>query len=315
PAPLYRIARETAEVALVTWLRPDFAMQQIAPVLSGDTVCVLFTGRAGSAHAGESMLILLDSGREEARILVPPTALGEARVMLATPERLLLGLADGVVASALQAGSPWTMVTDRAVRLLEQSPGRDDLLLVASASGGDELLLASAQNLTATRRLASAPHIARICPLPGDRVACLLEEGRAKSLAVYALDRPDSPPVILRQGDCTLGSHPFDDRGERALVNGPGNEIELLDVEAATPTALGSGSSASWVPGQSALVALAADHAGQLQVWRIEPGQTGTRRQLTFLDGGIGGELVVTADGGFALAALPGNGCLAVVQL
>lgn len=181
--------------------------------------------------------------------------------------------------------------TDRFAAAYPQEGGTGWILAEGSEATGAPL---------AVRAQVSAPVTQMACDSAGRWLAYVLQtSGTVKELRVASMTEADWTGNPLLTGDIELGDAPMRSDGHSLALNRRlGDDtpsLLLMDMDArAVEAELGAGRSPSWHPSGHYLVAAAEDAQGSLQLWAIKASVPYARTQLTHLEGGVDGRVVLS---------------------
>jgi hypothetical protein len=143
----------------------------------------------------------------------------------------------------------------------------------------------------------------------GQHIAYLRETAAgAVALRVVPASGSEVEPVTLREGIFTFAHGAFNaDTSAIALSVTRDGELPSIEIVSTQDghvlVRLDDALSAGWEIGSGGLVISAPDQKGAAQLWRVTSTAPVQRKQLTYLDGGIDPEVLVSPDGTWASAS------------
>ncbi len=121
-------------------------------------------------------------------------------------------------------------------------------------------------------------------------------------------------PVLIWQGNTKLNLGAIHPDGQAIIVsNGHKSLSEIAFDGPLSERSLGAGMQPVWID-SNRLATIAPDTRGVTQIWEVSRDDGNSRRQISFIEGGIEGPLVVSSNGEW-IAAIPRNGDRASVML
>jgi hypothetical protein len=329
PDGLLRYQPETDTVGSLITDVPYLTVELLHPVAGGQRILIVVAGESGSPLAGRRGLWRYDPVAQRTEVVVPllpATTEADFHVLASwrgdsvNGERYLLNTPAGVwsLAESYAAKSPFASGPVQGAAVAAAS---GHLLLSAPEVAGVRLL-DLAQPTLPERMVPLAVKVGPVCALAPDagRVA-FLESTGGGGLSTLTLQPllATAPARELSANVHSLSPQAFAADGRRLVagVQGEmGSHAHVIDTESVRPPQdLGPGSAPLWAPGGEAILALAPDYAGRMQVWRLSVGSEVTREQLSYVGAGVGDTLVVNGDGSCALSTQPGGTRVVVVAL
>lgn len=211
----------------------------------------------------------------------------------------------GITAPAVRETVGAARVEDVARWALHPNGSR--VLYVVREAGGRETLFEQALGEPGISRASGARIETAAYSTDGGRYIFSLRESNG-ILSVYSGSVESAArPMLTWQGSAALEPGGVSPDGSRMVVTGA--DSVLIDVPLAGmrgERVLGEGAGAVWIDSKH-VVALAADTRGELQLWAVAVDGDAPRRQLSFIEGGVEGPPVASAEGTW-VAALPNSG-------
>ena len=152
------------------------------------------------------------------------------------------------------------------------------------------------------------------------------------SILAYTLDGGDTKQELyihhsayrsakdeqIARGNLAHSSHPFSPDQQflaYSVTDESGSTIQVRNLVTGKNSVLGEGFAPQWHPSGQFLLAQSPDHANRMQLWRIDAAAPHKRQQLTHLEDGVDGQLLISESGDYAYIPLARQASLVQVRL
>jgi serine/threonine protein kinase len=328
-APLAAVAQENGGSRIRLQL-PGFSASAMAPLQEDRAIVVQLDGMGGTPRAGQRVLCRVTP--ETASILAPPMSIrhgGNYHLLeSAAHSSGAPGFFLGTPGSTIYTRGPYTenpwLVADAEAELLRIHPDGNRVLLACRDNLGDVSLITACRD-SVLRRITLLPPggaIRQAAWSPdGETVAALREtgEGRVKLMILKPGPGQAIETRLLHEGNLEMSRQPFRADGAMIAVSetGPDSGALLLLPADGGPlfARLDPARGAHWHPEKPWLIASAPGLSRTPQLHAIEAAPPWQRIQLTMIPEGIQPEIILSADGTRAWAAVKDQPELAAIDL